>query len=84
MATKKTKNPALLNRRPTWKKDELYVLWAKCAGRCEICNKILFENNYTLDRVKHGQLAHIIAHSEDPKAPRGIKEFQKNTKIAIS
>ena len=47
MAKKKHKNPALSNERPTWGLIEKLVLWSKCAGRCELCNQLLYENKYT-------------------------------------
>ena len=83
MATKKTKNTALENRRPQWSTSDQITLWSKCAGRCELCNRILYRNNFTLDAVKHGQFAHIIAHSEDPKAPRVDKGISKKYKDSI-
>lgn len=69
MAKKKHKNPALSNERPTWGLIEKLVLWSKCAGRCELCNQLLYENKYTKDIVNLGNLAHIIAHSNNGPRP---------------
>lgn len=68
MARKKQEerhNPALLKRRPHWTDWQKCFLWSACAGRCEICNRILYENWFTLDKVNIGKLAHIIAHADN-------------------
>ena len=63
MAKIKKSNPALSKKRPNWKEFEKIILWSKCAGRCELCNEILYKNLFTQDRVNLSQFAHIIAHS---------------------
>lgn len=49
-------------------------LWVKAAGRCEFrgCNKPVWRNGLTLNDGNFGEVAHIIAASED--GPRGGKE----------
>lgn len=64
MAKKQYHNPSLLKGRPNWSALELATIWAKTAGRCEICNRILYENEDTGDRVNIANLAHIIAHGD--------------------
>ena len=46
-------------------------LWVKAGGRCEFrgCNEPLWRNNLTLSDGNFGEVAHIIAASED--GPRG-------------
>ena len=52
-------------------------LWVKAAGRCEFrgCNKPVWRNDLTLSDGNFGEVAHIIAASED--GPRGGKESAK-------
>ena len=49
-------------------------LWVKAAGRCEFrgCNQPVWRNNLTLSDGNFGEVAHIIASSED--GPRGSEE----------
>lgn len=49
-------------------------LWVKAAGRCEFngCNEPVWRNNLTLSNGNFGEVAHIIAASED--GPRGSEE----------
>ena len=49
-------------------------LWVKSAGRCEFrgCNKPVWRNDLTLNDGNFGEVAHIIAASED--GPRGNQE----------
>lgn len=61
---KKQKNPALLHRRPKWGKLDKITLWSRCAGRCEMCNKILYKSDLSQNRVNIGQFAHVIGHSD--------------------
>ena len=54
--------------------DTRLRLWVKSAGRCEFsgCNEPVWRNNLTLNNGNFGEVAHIIAASED--GPRGNKE----------
>ena len=49
-------------------------LWVKASGRCEFhgCNEPVWRNNLTLSDGNFGEVAHIIASSED--GPRGSEE----------
>ena len=49
-------------------------LWVEAAGRCEFpgCNEPIWRNNLTLSDGNFGEVAHIIASSED--GPRGSEE----------
>lgn len=49
-------------------------LWVKSAGRCEFsgCNKPVWRNDLTLNNGNFGEVAHIVAASED--GPRGSQE----------
>ena len=49
-------------------------LWVKSAGRCEFngCNEPVWRNNLTLTNGNFGEVAHIIASSQD--GPRGNEE----------
>lgn len=77
---KKQHNPALKKGRPKWKKNEELYLWSKCAGRCERCNKLLIEDPLSLAKVKIGQLAHIIAHSDEgPRADAEVPQEKKDS-----
>lgn len=60
-------------RRPIPDSVKLKV-WNLAAGRCEFkgCNEILWRNELTLSDTNFGELAHIIAASED--GPRGTAE----------
>lgn len=48
-------------------------LWAKAAGRCEICNELLNTDEYTQANLNGGQIAHIIAAEQN--GPRGNSEL---------
>ena len=58
-------------------------LFGKSAGRCEFngCNKLVWRNDLTLTDGNFGEVAHIIAASED--GPRGTKE-STNLQIEFS
>ena len=49
-------------------------LWVKSAGRCQFagCNKPVWRNGLTLSDGNFGEVAHIVASSED--GPRGSEE----------
>lgn len=61
---KAQKNPALPSRRPKWGDLDKITLWSRCAGRCEMCNKILYKSDLSQNRVNIGQFAHVIGHSD--------------------
>lgn len=46
-----------------------FILWGKSAGRCNLCNKPVYEDYLTHEELNLGEHAHIIANSED--GPRG-------------
>lgn len=49
------------------------LVWAKSAGRCEICNTPIYEDPMTFEQVNVGDHAHIIGSS--PDGPRGDKKL---------
>lgn len=81
MAKKVTHNPDIHKvSRKAWSRTEETILWGKCAGRCELCNRPLYKNNYTQDQVKHGQLAHIVAFADNgPRADKSIPQSQRDS-----
>lgn len=44
-------------------------LWVRSGGRCSLCNKPVYQNNFTLQEGTFGDLAHITAQTEN--GPRG-------------
>jgi len=70
---RKTRSKAMINRRTIPEHTRL-KLWVKAAGRCEFrgCNEPVWQNNLTLSDGNFGEVAHIIAASED--GPRGSEE----------
>lgn len=55
---------------PDWIK---LLVWAKSAGRCEICNTSVYEDPLTFEEVNVGDHAHIFGSS--PDGPRGDREL---------
>lgn len=49
-----------------------YLLVAKAAGRCQICNEFLLTDSFTMTDNDDSNMAHIVASS--PDGPRGDKE----------
>jgi len=45
-----------------------YLLWAKSAGRCQLCNEPLYRDGLTQIEMNFADVAHIIGR---PKGPRG-------------
>ena len=72
MAVEKKSKPKI--KRRTVPEDTRLKLWVKSAGRCEFrgCNEPVWQNNLTLSDGNFGEVAHIIAASED--GPRGSEE----------
>ncbi|MDE0010536.1 MAG: HNH endonuclease [Candidatus Poribacteria bacterium] len=70
---RKTRSESKINRRTIPEHTRL-KLWVKAAGRCEFqgCNEPVWRNNLTLSDGNFGEVAHIIAASED--GPRGSEE----------
>jgi len=54
-------------------------LWAKSAGRCNLCNKNIYEDYHTFSEVNVGDHAHIIGSSSN--GPRGDKLLSE--KLAV-
>lgn len=48
------------------------LIFAKSAGRCQFCNKLLYEHHLTTESCNLSELAHIVAFKE--AGPRGDKE----------
>ena len=48
---------------------ERYMLWVRSAGRCAICNKVLYEDGFTGYELNLAEAAHIVGRSV--AGPRG-------------
>lgn len=78
--TQVSNNPVLTAPRRKWTDLERCTLWAKYAGRCGMCNSILYENDFTSDKVSIANLAHVIAHSDNgPRANHQISQEYKDS-----
>ena len=77
MKSKNTTSPIQKVKNPRKKmKDAAFArLWAKAAGRCEFCNRIVYEDSETTEDNNNAQIAHIVAFSEN--GPRGDEELSK-------
>jgi len=73
----KVKSPIKRIARSRLKDSERDKLWAKSAGRCEFCgcNKILYKDSVTSENNHSGQMAHIVAFSDD--GPRGDEKLSQ-------
>jgi len=40
------------------------MLWGKAAGRCELCNKPLYQHSITQDELNLAEAAHIVGQGE--------------------
>lgn len=78
---KEPKNPAFSPRRPNWKELDKLTLWSKCAGRCEMCNKLLYKNELSQNPVNLGQFANVIGHSD--LAARANKDIAREFRDSI-
>lgn len=78
---KTPKNHAFSPRRPKWGDLEKLTLWSKCAGRCEMCNKLLYLSDLSQNSVNLGQFAHVIGHSD--LAARANKEIAREFRDSI-
>ena len=59
-----------------------YLLWGRAAGRCQFkgCNKSLWKNSVTQEKVLLAEAAHIYAFSSDgPRGNAGIEAEYLNT-----
>jgi hypothetical protein len=52
-----------------------YFLWAKSAGRCHICNQLVYQDWLTFEELNLADVAHIIGSS--PDGPRGDDDKSK-------
>ncbi len=50
-----------------------HLLWAKSAGRCHLCNEVLYRDEWTQIETNFADVAHIIGVSSD--GPRGNREL---------
>ncbi len=54
-------------------------LWGMAAGRCEICNKLLYMDSFVGAEGNYAELAHIHAVSQSgPRYKRGMTKEEKN------
>lgn len=54
-------------------------LWGMAAGRCEICNKLLYLDSFLGQEGNYAELAHIHAVSENgPRHKYGMTQTEKN------
>ena len=54
-------------------------LWGRSAGRCEMCNKVLYRSSLTKEKVQTAEKAHIYAFS--PLGTRGNDKGRDSTEI---
>lgn len=59
----------MANKRISIPEKQKLFLWARSAGRCQICNQPVYEDPLTFEEVNVGDHAHIIGSS--PDGPRG-------------
>ncbi len=57
------------NERANIPEKQRYFLWAKSAGRCQICNDLVYQDWLTFSELNIADVAHIIGSSSD--GPRG-------------
>ena len=60
----------------------LFMLWGMSAGRCEICNRPLYQDLYFGTKGNFAQVAHI--HAVSPNGPRHVPTMSKNEKNDIN
>ncbi len=61
--------------RPAIPEKVKYILWGKSAGRCQLCNKPVYEDYLTHEELNLAEHAHIIANSAD--GPRGDENLSE-------
>lgn len=54
---------------------ERLKLWVRAGGRCEICNKYLLEDEFTLQPVSIAEIAHNVGRQQSPGSPRGTDDL---------
>ena len=47
------------------------MLWARAAGRCEVCGRSLLEGEITHQEMTLGEAAHIVGATDSGRSPRG-------------
>ena len=67
MASHRTKPP----------EAERLKVWVRSGGHCNICHRYLLESDINFEYVRLGELAHIVAQSDNERAPRGISELPR-------
>lgn len=70
------------NKRTDISEKQRLFLWARSAGRCQICNKSVYEDSLTFEEVNVGDLAHIIGSSAD--GPRGDMQLSAQLDADVS
>jgi hypothetical protein len=54
---------------------EKIKLWTRAAGRCELCNEYLIEDDLTMLTVNLGELAHNVGRKKTRRSPRGVDDL---------
>ena len=54
---------------------EQIKVWVRSGGHCALCHRYLLESGINYEFVKLGELAHIVASTNSPRAPRGLSEL---------
>lgn len=57
---------------------EQIKVWVRAGGHCTICHRYLLESEINSEFEKLGELAHIVASTNSPLAPRGLSELPEN------
>ena len=58
------------------------TLWGRAAGRCEICNTLLYLESFMGQEGNYAELAHI--HAVSKNGPRHKKDMTKDEKNDVS
>jgi len=51
------------------------IVWARSAGRCAACQKLLTEGSLTRRDMMVGELAHIVGQKNSAGSPRGLSNM---------
>jgi hypothetical protein len=82
MTVKKPKSkPTNKSNRPKIPEWTTALLWAKSAGRCNLCNKPAYEDSLTFDQINLSERAHIIGSSSN--GPRGDVQLSEELAVDI-
>ncbi|MCU1484398.1 MAG: hypothetical protein JWN67_1144 [Actinomycetia bacterium] len=57
--------------------EQQVLVWVRSGGHCALCHAYLLESGINLKPVKLGELAHIVAQSDNSLAPRSLVELPK-------